>query len=296
MEIIGTHRMPDSAYYWNVVHSTPFRVIFLSLCWFTSAINIFWVVKTGPKNQSMDVLELKFMLWLLPTVVFISWSMIEVLRVQRTIHRKYTCQELGFRSEILLEVLGGVSGVSWMSQFPNNVTIRSDNEVFALGMSPDIQKWSDHNEFSLAPLSQTTTPSIFPRVANYEATIFLSERIHQFRHTAPGANDTYVLVNGTFIDNPKYYLSFPTLSPPMHSTEKANWTYMDKRPWVELVNSRGTVLKTVGGQRGDKVNTMMRMCGAWAVADMMEDLDKMEAVLVGLARMMIELMKWGLDY
>lgn len=301
MDIIGTYGMSDSAYYWNVVHNSVFRITFIALGIFTSVVNLCWFKHALSSGDPPDATARRgywrYGLFIsLVTLGFFAWPMIEVFGVQRYIYRTYSCQKLGFRSSILLEVLGGVSGVSRMSQFPNNVTIRSGDEVFALSMSPTIQRWSDNDEFSLTPLYQTTTPSIFPRVAGYEATIFLSSKIHQFRHTTPGANDTYVFINGTFTDDPSYYLSFPNLSPPMHSTTKANWTYVSTRPWVELMIDRGTVLKTVGNQRGDKVDTMMRMCGAWTVTDMMEDLNKMEGVLVGLARVMIELMKWGLDY
>lgn len=298
MDIIGTYGMPNSAYYWNVVHSSAFRVIFISFGFFTSAVNLRWFTHPCSRRDPLGATTRRGCLiyGLLISLVTLVWPMIEVLGVQRRIYPTYSCRELGFRSSILLEVLGGVSGVNGMSQFPNNVTIRSGDEVFALGMSPKIQRWGDNDEFLLTSLSQMTTPNIFPRVAGYEATIFLSDKIHQFRHTAPGANNTYVFTNGTFTDDPNYYLSFPSLSPPMYSTTKANWTYVGTRPWVELVIDRGTVMKTVGNQRGDKVNTMMRMCGAWTVTDMMEDLNKMEGVLVGLARMMIELMKWGLDY
>lgn len=307
MDIIGTYGMSNPAYYWNVVHSSAFHVIFISLGIITSAINLSLFAYTCSRGDPPSVTARRgcWRVWqiliyglLIPLVTlgFSAWPFIEIFGVQRHIYPTYSCQELGFRSSILLEVLGGVSGASGMLQFPNNVTIRSGDEAFALSMSPTIQRWGDNDEFLLTPLSQTTTPTIFPRVAGYEATIFLSDKIHQFRYTASGANDTYVFKNGTFTDDPNYYLSFPNLSPPMYSTTKANWTYIGTRPWVELVIDRGTVLKTVRNQRGDKVNTMMRMCGAWTVADMVEDLNKMEGVLVGLARMMIELMKWGLDY
>lgn len=235
--------------------------------------------------------------WCLLTVMlFIVWPMIEVFGVHRLIQPAYSCLDMGFRSSILLDVLGGVTMIGQMSQFPNNITIRSGDEVFGLSMSPMIHKWGNNDQFSLTPLPQTTTPDIFPRVASYEVTIFLSDHIHQFRRIPPEANDTIVLVNGTFIDDPNYYLSFPTLSPPMHSTTKLSWANTGKRPWVELLTEKGSVLKTVGNQHGDRDNTMIRMCGAWSVTEMMEDLDKMQGVLVGLARMMIELMKWGLDY
>lgn len=297
MEIIGTYGMRESAYYRNVVHTSPFRTIFIILAWITAAINLIWFSRTYrgyPRLGLGDVAMIKFCLPLV-TIGFILWAMIEALAVNRILHPTYSCEEMGFQSSILLDVLGGVTGINGMLQFPNTVTISSGDEVFGLSMSPEIQQWSDKDQFSLTPLSQTTTPDIFPRVAGYEVTIFLSDKIYQFQHTPPEANGTYILANGTFIDNPNYYLSFPTLSPPMHSTTKPNWAYIGKRPWVQLVIEQGIVLSTVKN-RGKDNKTMMRMCGAWSVTEMMEDLQKMEGVLVGLARMMIEQMKWGLNH
>lgn len=309
MDIVGTYRIPRSTYYRDVVHSRSFGAAYVMIGLFTAAMNLLCLLTnffhqgfrgaaTGRECQlteaeKAEVAKPAFLLILGP---FIVWPMIEVFGVHRRIQPAYSCLDMGFQSSILLDVLGGVTGTRGMSQFPNNITIRSGDEVFGLSMSPTIQKWGKNDQFSLTPLSQTTTPDIFPRVASYEVTIFLSDKIHQFRRIPPEANNTIVLVNGPFIDDPSYYLSFPTLSPPMHSTAKVNWSYIGKRPWVELVTEEGSVLRTVGNQHGDRENTMMRMCGAWSVTDMMEDLDKMQGVLVGLARMMVEMMKWGLDY
>lgn len=301
MDIIGTHIIPKSAYYRNVVQSSPFRATFIALGATMAVLNAIGLLNrpydterplTRPRRSSVGHIIVFF----LATFGVGLWPMIEVWGIQKNIHPTHTCEERGFRSSILLEVLGGKTGLRGISRFPNNATIRSGDEIFGLSLSPTIRQWDDYDEFWLTPLPQTTSKDIFPRVAGYEVTIFLSEKIHQFRHAQPGENNTYVLKNGTFADNPNYYLSFPTLSPPMHSTKKTNWTYVDTRPWVELVNDERTVLKTVANQHGDRVNTMMRMCGGWTVTEMMEDLEKMEAVLVGLARVMIELMKWGLDY
>ncbi|KAL0638266.1 hypothetical protein Q9L58_002723 [Maublancomyces gigas] len=309
MDIVGTHRVPWSTYYRDVVHSRSFRAAYVMIGFFTGAINLLCLLTnffhegfrgaaTCRKCQATEAekADMAGFAFLLILALFIVWPMIEVFGIHRRIQPAYSCLDMGFRSSILLDVLGGVTGNRGMSQFPNNITIRSGDEVFGLSMSPTIQKWGKNDQFSLTPLSQTTTPDIFPRVASYEVTIFLSDNIHQFRRIPPEANNTIVLVNGTFIDDPSYYLSFPALSPPMHSTTKVNWSYIEKRPWVELVTEEGSVLRTVRSQHGDRENTMMRMCGAWSVTDMMEDLDKMQGVLVGLARMMIEMMKWGLDY
>lgn len=303
MDIIGTHGMPWSTYYRYVVHSGAFRTTFIMLGFFTAAINSIWALTNCfhggfPRAVTSRKLnpQLAGHIIMFTVLLLIVWPIIEVFGIQRRIQPIYSCEEMGFRSSILLDVLGGVTGISRMSQFPNNITIRSGNETLGLSMSPTIHKWNDNDRFSLTPLSQTTTPDVFHHVASYEVTIFLSDNIHQFRRIPSEANDTIVFVNGTFTDDPNYYLSFPALSPPMHSTTKANWTYMERRPWVELVSEKGTVLKTVKNQRGDRKDTMMRMCGAWSVTDMVEDLNKMEGVLVGLARMMIEMMKWGLDY
>lgn len=141
-----------------------------------------------------------------------------------------------------------------------------------------------------------TTPSLFPRVRGNEVVMRLADKTYKFEYTVPKIPNTPLVRNGTFSDDPGYYLSFPDLSSPMHSTTKGNWTYVNTRPWVELVDDERTVLKTVENHGGDDVNTMMRMCGAWSLDEMMEDERRMETVLVGLARMMIEFAKWGLDY
>lgn len=314
MDIVGTYIIPKSAFYRNVVYSISFRITYTCLGLLTAALNIMWfftdhfhnaerraavkrrfIERSGKGKLFMTVKYALLFFVAIGGVAF--WPMIEVIWLQKDISPAYpSCEERGLKSSILLQVASGESswhGEPWMS---NNATIRSGDESFGLSLSPTIRPGRNYDQFYLAPARKLTTPDLFFRVKGDEMMIYLKEKTYKFQYTVPGVPGVYLIKNGTFSDDRDFYLSFPTVDPPLHSTTKANWTYTHSRPWVELVDGERTVLKTVENQAGDKRDTMLRMCAAYSVNEIVEDMKKMEGILIGLGRLMVELAKWGLDH
>lgn len=204
-----------------------------------------------------------------------------------------TRKSQGFPSSIVMQVINSDQALLY-PPISNNVAVTSRHSTFGLKLLLTIVPLGRDMDFQLTTSRSLTTSNLFLMLCSEFVFIQLAEKTYEFGYTESRLETS----KGNFSDDSFSDLAFPSLGIPLHSTlEMRGSRSSDKRLYVELVDESslvGTVLKTLEYLPKNMPCTELRMCGMWAMGEMIEDPKKIEAMLVLLGRIMIEMAKYGL--
>lgn len=203
-----------------------------------------------------------------------------------------TCRAESFTGTIMLRVNTGSQSIEYPSR-SNNATIsaKSADLKFGLNLLPTVNASDvDPNDFELVMSPDITTPDIRTRLRNDYVLIRLAEKTYEWGYT----EDKLERKKGNFTEGPEGP-SFPSLDMPLRVDPGSEWTWSSgKIPSVKWVDDSGkVVLKTAGFRPSIMPCNELRMCAKFSTRDLFLHPKNMEAIMVALARTMIEMVKYG---
>lgn len=229
---------------------------------------------------------------LVPGILIYSFVVIPYQLLWVPITNYETCNAESFPGTIMLRVNTGSQSIEYPPR-SNNATIsrKSADLTFGLNLLPTINASDvDPNDFELVMSPDITTPDIRVRLRNDYVLIRLAEKTYEWGYT----EDKLERKKGNFTEGPEGP-SFPSLDMPLRADPGSEWTWSSgKIPSVKWVDDSGkVVLKTAGFRPSIMPCNELRMCTNFSTIDLFLHPKNMEAIMVALARTMIEMVKYG---
>lgn len=195
---------------------------------------------------------------------------------------------------IVVRVNTGSQAIEYHSR-SNNATMSTHfrNLDLELGLSllPTINASEvSTNDFELVFSPNLTSPDLKTRLRNDYVSIQLAEKTYEWGYT----EDKLERKKGNFTEGPSGP-SFPFLDMPLFINPKIKWTWSSGRvPSAEWVDDSGCVKLKISGYRPSMMPcNELRICTTLSITDTMFRPKHMEAFMVVLARIMIEMVKYG---
>lgn len=203
-----------------------------------------------------------------------------------------SCRAESFHSTIMLRVNTGSQAIEYPPR-SNNATISARYPDLEIGLNllPTINASNvDPNDFELVISTEITSPDIRGRLRNDYVLIRLAEKIYEWGYT----EDKLERKKGNFTDGPSGP-SFPSLDMPLRPDSESEWTWSSGEiPSVGWVDDSGhVILKTAGFRPSIMPCNELRMCSSINFGELFYHPKNMEALMVALARTMVEMVKYG---
>lgn len=248
----------------------------------------------GFRRRLTWILLVIFIVGIVPGTFICSFVTVIGQTLMLSYYKLLTCRDEGFESSILLQVNTGDQATGYPPRL-NNATVwtnyRHSNLVFGLNLLPTI-KTLDTNitDFELSTSLDLSTPGVGSRLRNEHLLIQLADKTYEWGVLESRPEDQ----RGNFTEGPSG-VSFPFLDPPLHISLKTKGAWQSgERPSVEWMDDSGKVmLKTAAYRRRHMPCNELRMCTAWNFERSVFRPREMEALMVLLARTMIEMARHG---
>lgn len=209
-------------------------------------------------------------------------------------YKPLTCNDESFQSSILLQVNTGDQATGYPPRLNNATTWtnwRRSDLVFGLNLLPTIKKLDINiTDFELSTSLDLGTPGVGSRLRNEHLLIQLADKTYEWGSSESRLEDQ----RGNFTEGPSG-VSFPFLDPPLQISLKTIGAWQSgERPSVEWVDDSGKVmLKTAAYRPRHMPCNELRMCTEWDFERSVFCPREMEALMVLLARTMIEMARYG---
>lgn len=275
---------------------------------FTSWANWWFFIDTAgyyytiPRGAGYTSALRRILTWILFWISFLALVpgifvySIMTLPLAGVMSRPESCLSEGYMGTILVQV----NTADQASLYPprsNNATISANTVprydlAFGLNLMPAINVSStDVNDFRLVASPDLTSPDLGLRLRNDYVSIQLAEKTYEWGYTGSEPD----VRRGNFSEGPSGP-SFSSLDRPMYINPKSKGTWsLGEIPSAEWVDDSGkTILKTASYRQSIMPCNELRMCFSSDVAELILHPKYMEAIMVPLARTMIEMTKYGL--